>query len=246
MTEEQNAAISKAEVEAHFAPKPPPPPREKVPEETIDHFIRMAQPPAPKPVDTDYERHIRKLNRARVRKEASSGSSKQEAAVKKCGKTIPQLGEQAAQSIPSLVVPTTRDSTRAQYYCGQTVHVPEVGNVVITKDHIMQTEVLNITVGQLLEIEPMPVLREDEIKWKYVCGQPLVEPDKVKNLPTRMYELHQWYMNITKISDRLSLMVNVKEEHYFHEKVVSVEYSELFQLYNQDALDKSIVSCYCL
>ena len=110
----------------------------------------------------------------------------------------------------------------------------------------MQAEMLKITVGQLLEIEPMPVLREDEIKRKYVRGQPLVEPDKVKNLPTRMYELHQWYMNITKISDRLSLMVNVKEDHYYHEKAVSVEYSELFQLYNQDALDKSIVSCYCL
>ena len=132
-SEEENVAISKAEVEAHFAPKPPPPPREKVPEEMIDHFIRMAQPPAPKPVFTDYERHIRKLNRAHVCKEASSGSSKQEAVVKKCGKTIPQLGEQAAQSIPSLV--------------GQTVYVPEVGNVVITKDHIMQAEVLNITVG---------------------------------------------------------------------------------------------------
>ena len=245
-SEEENVAISKAEVEAHFAPKPPPPPREKVPEEKIDHFIRMAQPPAPKPVDTDYERHIRKLNRARLRKEASSGSSKQQAAVKKCGKTIPQLGEQAAQSIPSLVVPTTRDSTRAQYYCGQTVYVPELGDVVITKDHIMQAEVLNITVGQLLEIKPMPVLREDEIKRKYVRGQPLVEPDKVKNLPTRMYELHDWYMKITKISNRESLMVQVEEDHYFHKKAPAVEYSELFQLFNQDALDKSIVSCYCL
>ena len=245
-SEEENAAISKAEVEAHFAPKLPPPPREKVPEETIDHFIRMAQPPAPKPVDTDYERHIRKLNRACLHKEASSGSSKQEAAVKKCGKTIPQLGEQAAQSIPSLVVPTTCDSTRAQYYCGQTVYVPEVGNVVITEEHIMQAEVLKITVGQLLGIEPMPVLREDEIKRKYVRGQPLVEPDKVKNLQTRMYELHQWYMNITKISNRESLMVNVKHEHYYHEKALAIEYPELFQLFNQDALDKSIVSCYCL
>ena len=94
----------------------------------------------------------------------------------------------------------------------------------------MQAEELQITVGQLLEIEPMPVLREDEIEWKYVRGQPLVAPDKVKNLPTRMYKLHQWYMNITKISDRFSLMVNVKEEHYFHEKAVSVEYSEMFQL----------------
>ena len=110
----------------------------------------------------------------------------------------------------------------------------------------MQAEMLKIIVGQLLEIEPMPRLREEEIERKYVRGQPLVEPDKVKNLQMRMYELHQWYMNITKISNRESLMVNVKEEHYFHEKAVSVEYSELFQLYNQDALDKFIVSCYCL
>ena len=110
----------------------------------------------------------------------------------------------------------------------------------------MQAEELKITVGQLLEIEDMPGITEEEIKRKYVRGQPLVEPDEVKKLPTRMYELHQWYMNITKISNRESLMVNVKEEHYFHEKALSVEYSELFQLYNQDALDKSIVSCYCL
>ena len=110
----------------------------------------------------------------------------------------------------------------------------------------MQAQMLNISVGQLLEIEPMHTLKESEIAWQYVGGKPLVHPDKVKDLPTRMYQLHQWYMNITKISNRLSLMVNVKEEHYFHEKALSVEYSELFQLYNQDALDKSIVSCYCL
>ena len=90
-SEEEIAAISKSEVEAHFAPKPPTPPREKVPEETIDHFIRMAQPPAPKPVDTDYERHIKKLNRARLQKEASSSSSK--SAGKRSGKTVPRLGE---------------------------------------------------------------------------------------------------------------------------------------------------------
>ena len=110
----------------------------------------------------------------------------------------------------------------------------------------MQAQMLNISVGQLLKIEPMPPVRESEIAWKYVRGQPLVHPDKVKDLPTRMYELHQWYMDITKISNRESLMVNVNEEHYYHKKDVTVEYSELFQLYNKDALDKSIVSCYCL
>ena len=110
----------------------------------------------------------------------------------------------------------------------------------------MQAEMLKITVGQLLDIEPMSSFREEEIKRKCVRGQPLVEPEEVKNLPTRMYELHDWYMKITKSSNRESLMVQVEEDHYFNKKALSVEYSELFQLFNQDALDKSIVSCYCL
>ena len=68
MTEEQNDAIVRAEVDAHFRPKPATPLREKVPEEKIDHFIRMAKPPAPKHVDSDYERQIRKAHRARLQK----------------------------------------------------------------------------------------------------------------------------------------------------------------------------------
>ena len=68
----------------------------------------------------------------------------------------------------------------------------------------------------------MPPLREEEIKRKYVRSQPLVEPEEVKNLPTRMYELHDWYMKITKISNRESLMVQVEEDHYFHKKALAI------------------------
>ena len=62
----------------------------------------------------------------------------------------------------------------------------------------MQAEMIGMTVGQLLEIEPMSPLREEEIKRKYVRGEPLIKPEEVKNLPMRMYELHQWYMKICK------------------------------------------------
>ncbi len=182
MTDEQNEAAVKAQVDAHFGPKPPPPPREKVPEDKMDHFIRMARKPAPKPVDSDYERQIRKAHRARLQKGSSSSSS--QAAAKKSGKTVPQLGEHAVQSIPLLVVPT-HASTSA-------------GQLVITDEHRRQAEELGITVGQLLEIEPMSPLREEDIKRKYVRGEPLVKPEDVKKLSTRMYELHRWYMQITK------------------------------------------------
>ena len=102
MTEEQNAAIVQAQVDAHFGPKPAPPPREKVPEEKIDHFIRMARPPAPKPVDSDYEHQIKKAHRARLQKEASSSLS-QQAASKKAGKPFPSWENRRRKRSPRLL-----------------------------------------------------------------------------------------------------------------------------------------------
>ena len=136
------------------------------------------------------------------------------------------------QSIPPLIVPTHASTGADQ--------------LVITNDHRRQTAEIRCTVEQLLGLEPMETFKEEELKRKYVRGEPLVKPEEVKKLSTRLYELHQWYMEITKTTNRESLMVKVKEEHYFHQLALFVEYRELFQLFNQDALDKSIISCYCL
>ena len=82
-----------------------------------------------------------------------------------------------------------------------------------------------------------------ELAYQYVAGENLVQ--RVKSLTTKMRLLHNWYKKITK-EGTISIMVAVKEEHYFQEYAVSVEFTELFQLYNLRALDKSIISCYCL
>ena len=82
-----------------------------------------------------------------------------------------------------------------------------------------------------------------DLAYQYVVGGNLVE--NVKSLTTKMRQLHKWYLQAGK-KGRINIMVGVKEEHYFQEYAVSVEFSELFQLYNLRALDKSIISCYCL
>jgi len=134
------------------------------------------------------------------------------------GKTVPQLGEQEKQSIPPLqVLPL----------------LPEYE--VIAKS-------MGMTVDQLLGKEDIP---KADLAWKFVLGQPLVRPERVPLLPTQMRRLHEWYMEVTK-TGRSMLMVKFKNEHYFREGELIIELEELFQLYNQDALDKSIVSCYCL
>ena len=60
-----------------------------------------------------------------------------------------------------------------------------------------------------------------------------------------MRNLHTWYLNAAKEGIE-SLMVGVKEEHYFQDYTVIVDFVDLFVLYNLRALDKSILSCYCL
>ena len=101
---------------------------------------------------------------------------------------------------------------------------------------------LGISVAQLIGDADIP---KADLAWKFVPGQPLVRPEQVRHLPTQMRRLHEWYMEAIK-EGRMMLMVEVKKEHYFLEYQKCIELEELFQLYNQDALDKSIVSCYCL
>ena len=138
------------------------------------------------------------------------------------GKKVPQLGEQEIQSIPPLKVLPDKD-------------------VAATYNNDIASS-LGITVAQLIGDEDIP---KADLAWKFARGQPLVRPEQVRHLPTQMRRLHEWYMKSSK-EGREMLMVAVKNEHYFREDSICIELEELFQLYNQDALDKSIVSCYCL
>ena len=155
---------------------------------TIDNLCN----PPPKP-PSDYERSIDK-------------SYGDELDKPKKGKQVPQLGEQAAQSVPPLKVFDGKAAQGYQQQIGSTTDYP-IADVVC----------------------------------QYVPGEDLVKG----RLTTKMRLLHNWYKKAAK-EGTISIMVRVTEEHYFQEYAVSVEFSELFQLYNLRALDKSIISCYCL
>ena len=133
------------------------------------------------------------------------------------GKKIPQLGEQENQSCPPL-------------------------NVDVAEEYKDIASSLGITVAQLIGNEDIP---KADVAWKFAFGQPLVRPEQVPHLPTQMRRLHEWYLKSSN-EGRIMLMVAVKKENYFREGEICIMLEEFFQLYNEDALDKSIVSCYCL
>ena len=75
-------------------------------------------------------------------------------------------------------------------------------------------------------------------------GKPLVRPGT--SLTTMMRRFHDWYMDICRKSGKNTLSLSVKEEHDFVViDLLLVPYEEFFQFYNQKALDKTIITCYC-
>ena len=84
-----------------------------------------------------------------------------------------------------------------------------------------------------------------ELAYQYKYGEPLVKPELVKTLPTKMRRLHDWYMKVSKEGLQW-IILEIEDETFFRGKQeIHIEVCELFQLFNQDALDKSLVSCYC-
>jgi hypothetical protein len=87
----------------------------------------------------------------------------------------------------------------------------------------------------------------DDLAYRYEYGKPLVRPEEVPHLPTQMQRLHHWYVEACSKEGSNMIMVGIRDEHYFRGKAeMFIEFEELFQLYNQDAINKTIISCYCL
>ena len=66
-----------------------------------------------------------------------------------------------------------------------------------------------------------------ELAYQFVHGLPLVENPSA--LTTQLYKLHNWYMTVAK-EGTIYFMAGVKEQHYFREYAVQVDFSELFQM----------------
>ena len=92
------------------------------------------------------------------------------------------------------------------------------------------------------------IMEVDEFKYEY--GKPLVKDGTT--LTTMMRRFHDWYMETCrkfageKKMDTLTLKVKEDQHDLVGIEQLSVPFEEFFQFFNQKALDKLTVTCYCL
>ena len=86
-------------------------------------------------------------------------------------------------------------------------------------------------------------LEVDEHRYEY--EKPLVKDEK--SLTTMMRRFHNWYMETCGESEGTNaLYLNIKEEHdLVANDLLTVPFEEFFEFFNQKALDKLMVFCYC-
>ena len=165
--------------------KPPPPklPGEMTPEElqaasdaTVAKYfadIREARKPKKKkPLGPEEKKMLKNLSNPLIEKERESDydrSLRKSLQKRKQGvSTVPQLGEQPNQTVEPLIVQSTQDEEMAEFLLGTT----------LTKGQIQGTEKI--------------LIHEGAQKKNFALGEPLIWPELVSLLPTKMWKLHEW------------------------------------------------------
>ena len=129
---------------------------------------------------------------------------------------------------------TSSDARLAERRSGKTI--PELDIVIANHPEMMPGT------------NPDDYLGDDVTKeqYKYVHEKPLVKPGH-HALTRMMHRLHEWYMKTCRESGKNAMYVAVKPEHEFIGlPMITIQFEELFQLYNHLALDKQLMASYCL
>ena len=83
-------------------------------------------------------------------------------------------------------------------------------------------------------------------KKPFKLGEPLMWEELIPRLPTRMRELHAWYMKASATKD-VVFRARVEDRHFHYGMDdVWIEFKNLYDLYHQHTIDKSLLSVFSM
>ena len=111
-----------------------------------------------------------------------------------------------------------------------------------TAEYVKET---NLTKAQLLGHEKIPVHEGAERK-PFVLVEPLMWPELIDTLPTRMREFHKWYLKACA-EGYIMIATRIKNTHFYRGMdAIWFDFDHFLFLFHQDALDKSLVSVWAM
>ena len=103
----------------------------------------------------------------------------------------------------------------------------------------------NLTKAQLLGHEKFPI-HQGAGRKPFVMGEPLMWPELIETLPTRMREFHKWYLKASA-EEYIMIAARIKHTHFYRGMDdIWIDFDHFLFLFHQDALDKSLVSVWSM
>jgi hypothetical protein len=107
-------------------------------------------------------------------------------------------------------------------------------------------EQTKLPVGGLIGLEDLPVDKNQEFRWRFELGKPLVKPELVNKLPTKMHRFHDWYLNKSAEGlEMFGMLVRSEDFALQNEKVVWLRFADMYDIYHLDTLNTDLIMAWC-
>jgi hypothetical protein len=84
-------------------------------------------------------------------------------------------------------------------------------------------------------------------RWRLELGQPLVKPELVNKLPTKMHRFHDWYLKKSAEGLKMfGMLVRPGDFALQNEKVVWLKFIDIYDIYHLDAVNIDLMMAWCL
>jgi hypothetical protein len=130
---------------------------------------------------------------------------------------------------------------------------PEVQKAIdiMSEDELAQLitfyEQTKLPIGGLIGYEDLPADKNQEFRWRFELGKPLVKSELVNKLPTKMHRFHDWYLKKSAEGlEMFGMLVRPGDFSLQNEKVVWLQFTDIYENYHLDALNTYLMMAWCL
>jgi hypothetical protein len=96
-------------------------------------------------------------------------------------------------------------------------------------------------------LEGLPADKNFVTRWRFQLGQPLVKPELVNRLPTKMHRFHDWYLKkLAAGLEMFGMLVRPGDFALHNKKVVWLQFIDIYEIYHLDAVNTDLMMAWCL
>jgi hypothetical protein len=103
-------------------------------------------------------------------------------------------------------------------------------------------EQTKMPLGGILGLEDLLADKNQEFRWHFELGQPLVKPELVNKIPTKMRRFHDWYLKKSAEGlEMFGILVRPGDFSLQNEKVVWLRFIDIYEIYHLNAINTDLM-----